>query len=85
MTTTGKETEKAIQIKSEVYMEVAPIGGFTSSLIKDRTGSWTFWCPKSVYSDGKPADWFIEKKAAEAKEFYENKFFNAQILNVKLY
>lgn len=79
---TLKETEKAVQVEANVIMEIAPKGGFVSSLIRERSGKWTFWCPKSVVKDDVIADWFLGKKINEAREYYEDKFYNAQILTI---
>mgnify|MGYP001214829455 CR=1 FL=1 len=79
-----RETEKALQFESTVYMEVAPKGGFVSSLIKDRMGKWTFWCPKSVVKDGVIADWFMSKIESEAREYYAYRFYDAQILSLSI-
>jgi len=79
-----KETEKAFQFESEIYMEVAPKGGFVSSLVRDRHGKWTFWCPKSVIKNDVIADWFISKKINEARDYYESKFYDAQILSLNI-
>jgi len=79
---TLKETEKAVQIEATVMMEIAPKGGFVSSLIRDRQGKWTFWCPKSVISNDNIASWFLDKKIEEAREYYEDKFYNVQILTI---
>lgn len=82
--TTLKETEKAIQIESTVYMEIAPKGGFVSSLVRDRQGKWTFWVPKSLIKDNVIADWFLAKKINEARDYYESKMYDAQILSLNI-
>jgi len=79
-----KETEKAIQIEGLVQMEIAPKGGFVSSLVRDRQSKWTFWCPKSVVKENVIAEWFISKKIDEAREYFESKMYDAQILNINI-
>jgi len=78
-----RETEKAVQLEAKVFMEIAPKGGFVSSLIKDRQGKWTFWCPKSVIENNKIADWFLSKKIIEAQSYYEDKYYNSQIISIE--
>lgn len=74
-----KETEKAVMLTLIVEAEIAPKGGFTSSMVKDRTYVWDVWIPKTQLSeDGKPSKWITNKKI---EEILDKKVYNAQILS----
>lgn len=63
-----RETEKAVQVNLRLYAEYAPEGGFTSSLVKDRTTTQKVWLPKSQIRDGHPTNWILRTKANEIAE-----------------
>lgn len=74
----ARETEKALQVETEAYVEFAPRGGFTSSLIKDRTYNMKVWIPKSQIKDGKPSDWI---KSMKENDLMEDSWLNSRIMN----
>lgn len=73
-----KETEKAVQVETEAYVEFAPYGGYTSSMIKDKTFNMKVWLPKSQIKDGKPSDWIKGKKE---QDLLDDSWLNSKMLN----
>ncbi len=73
-----KETEKAVQVETEAYVEFAPNGGFTSSMIKSKTYNMKVWLPKSQIKDGKPSDWIKGKKE---QDLLDDSWLNSKMLN----
>lgn len=79
-----QETDKAVKLKCLFELEYAPRGGFTSSLVKDKSIKIDSWFPKSALEEnGSPKDWIIRKKEKELSEKYLP--LNSQILSSKLY
>ena len=78
-----KETEKAVQVKVVVDAEYAPIGGYTSSLVKGRTFTTTAWLPKSQMVDGNFPEWLLKTKAAEIADSHSP--LNMRTISTKLY
>ena len=74
----ARETEKALQVETSAYVEFAPDGGFTSSLIKDRTYNMKVWIPKSQIKDGKPSDWI---KSMKEKDLLDDPWLGSRFLN----
>ena len=83
-----KETEKAVQVEAEAYVEYVPsgMGGFTSSMIKDKTFNMKVWLPKSQIKDGKPSDWIKGKKEADLVDdsWLNSKMWNGRVHSVSL-
>jgi hypothetical protein len=73
-----RETEKALQVEASVYVEFAPIGGFTASMIKDRTYNMKIWIPKSQIKDGKPSE---RIKSIKENDLMEDSWLNSRIMN----
>jgi hypothetical protein len=73
------ETEKAVQVTAQVYLEIAPKGGFTSSLIRDKVFQTNIWFPKSQIKDGMPSGWIISQKLREFEQQAELR--DCQVLN----
>ena len=63
-----KETEKAIQVNVILDVDYAPCGGFTSSMVKNRTITTTAWFAKSIIKDGVVPEYFVKKKSEEIAE-----------------
>lgn len=83
-----KETEKAVQVEAEAYVEYVPsgMGGFTSSMIKDKTFNMKVWLPKSQIKDGKPSDWIKGKKEQDLVDdsWLNSKMWNGKVHSVSL-
>lgn len=82
-----KETEKAVQVEASAYVEYVPDrGGFTSSMIKDKTFNMKVWLPKSQIKDGKPSDWIKGKKEADLVDdsWLNSKMWNGKVHSVSL-
>ncbi|GIV35416.1 MAG: hypothetical protein KatS3mg031_2951 [Chitinophagales bacterium] len=76
-----EEREKAIKIAVRVSAEVAPKGGFVSSLVRSISTETMMWLPKAVVRNGLAPKDFLNKKAIE---FAERKFFSGQVLSVSV-
>lgn len=62
-----------------VKADIAPRGGFTSSMVKYRTYTEDVWIPKSQLTEnGKPSKWITGKKI---EEILNKKFINHQIIS----
>lgn len=83
-----KETEKAVQVEAEAYVEYVPsgMGGFTSSMIKDKTFNMKVWLPKSQIKEGKPSDWIKGKKEQDLVDdsWLNSKMYNGRVHSVSL-
>ena len=81
-----RETEKALQVEASAYVEFAPNGGFTSSMIKDRTYNMKVWLPKSQIKDGKPSDWIKSQKENDLlnDQWLGSRFMNGRPISVSL-
>lgn len=73
-----RETEKAVMVGVEVYVEYAPSRAFTSSLVRDRTLKGNVWIPKSQIENGSPTNWILNQKA---KDFVHDRMGSAHIVN----
>ena len=65
-------------METEAYVEFAPYGGYTSSMIKDKTFNMKVWLPKSQIKDGKPSDWIKGKKE---QDLLDDSWLNSKMLN----
>lgn len=81
-----RETEKAIQTEVSAYVEFAPTGGFTSSMVKDRTYNLKVWLPKSQIKDGVPSDWIKQQKENDLlnDDWLNTRFMNGRPVSVKI-
>ena len=76
-----KETEKAVMLQMVIEVEIAPKGGFVSSLVRDRIWFENVWIPKSQLSDtGRPSEWITKQKKDDI--ITKNLPENAQILRL---
>jgi hypothetical protein len=75
------ETEKAIQIEVRYAMEVAPQGGFVSSLVRDAHGTTKVWVPKSQIENGALSEYISRAKTDEVREKVLSRFNNGQVLH----
>lgn len=84
----SKETDKALRVEAEAYVEYVPsgFGGFTSSMIKSKTFNMNVWLPKSQIKDGKPSDWIKGKKEADLVDdsWLNSKMMNGRVHSVSL-
>lgn len=79
-----QETDKAVKLKCLFELEYSPKGGFTSSLVKDKSITIDSWFPKSALEEnGSPKDWIIRKREKELSEKYLP--LNSQVLSAKLH
>lgn len=61
-----RETEKAVMLTMQISGEVAPQGGFVSSMVRDFNATQDVWIPKSQLDEqGRPSAWILEQKANE--------------------
>lgn len=79
-----KETEKAVMVNMTYEADVAPQGGFTSSMVKDIAGTMQVWIPKSQIKDGVVSEWIAQNKNEDAQKLVLSKFTNGQILSSKV-
>lgn len=79
-----KETDKAVMVRMNYYLEYAPQGGFTSSMVRDREGIIDIWVPKSQVKDGKLSEWIVKQKQKEMEEKVMGKVLNGQVLDSKV-
>lgn len=81
--TIEKQTEKAVLLRLRIWGDRAPQGGFVSSMIRDFSGTWKFWVPKSTIINNK-VNGFLYYKLQEAMESIEQYYagFNGRLLNV---
>lgn len=73
-----RETEKAIQVEVLAVVEFVPMGGYTSSMVKERTFNLKVWLPKSQVKDGVPSQWITTQKEEQLKE---DSWLNSRMMN----
>ena len=61
-----KESEKAIQIEAKYSAEVAPKGGFVSSMVRDTSGTLKIWIPKTQIENGAISEWIGSQKGKKS-------------------
>jgi hypothetical protein len=76
----NKESDKAVNTTIQIYLEIAPKGGYTSSLVRDKTFNREVWIPKSQITDGLPSSWVVNQKLNESIEWAEL-HYNCQVIS----
>lgn len=75
-----RESEKAIQVQMRYSMDIAPNGGFTSSMVQDRMGAINVWIPKSQIKDGQISEWVANKQKQQQEKYFADRM-NGRIIS----
>lgn len=77
------ESEKAIQLEVRYSGEVAPMGGFVSSQVRDVSGTTKVWIPKTQIEKGNISEWIASQKRGEIESYITSKrYMNAQVISL---
>lgn len=77
------ESEKAIQLEVRYSGEVAPMGGFVSSQVRDVSGTTKVWIPKAQIEKGNISEWIASQKRGEIESYITTKrYMNAQVIRL---
>lgn len=80
-----RESEKALQLEVRYSGSVAPRGGYTSSMVRDVSGTTKVWVPKAQIERRNLSEWISSQKRGEVEAFITSKrFMNAQVTHLDM-
>lgn len=80
-----RETEKAVQLQINYDLEIAPQGGYTSSMTKSKSGSANVWIPKSQIKNGELSNWIAKSKEREIGEMIAGRMGGGKAISSKVF